>query len=165
MVAAVIVVFLLAGGGTVAASAGSLPDESLYPMKLATERIRLALPHSDIARARLHAKFADRRFFEIARMTEKGKPGEVEWLSDRMSGHLQRVGHSFKHRAKMTPGKRAQIAELRGLLQRNDARHEDEFQKLLKEAPPQARPALRYALKMKRMGYESALQSLGEEGT
>lgn len=88
VVAAVVVVVLLAGTGTVAASANSLPDEPLYQVKLATEAVRLAFTPSALGKAELYAKFADKRVEEIIRMADKGKVKQVEKATERMNNQL-----------------------------------------------------------------------------
>jgi len=71
-VVSVILVFLVAGTGTVAASTGSMPDDTLYPVKLATERARLGLTRGDIKKARVNVRLADRRVKEIVYLARKG---------------------------------------------------------------------------------------------
>ena len=88
VVAAVVVVVLLAGTGTVAASTNSLPDEPLYQVKLASEAVRLVFTPSALGKAELYAKFADERVEEIIRMADKGKVKQVEKATERMNNHL-----------------------------------------------------------------------------
>ncbi len=88
VVAAVVVVVLLAGTGTVAASTNSLPDEPLYQVKLATEAVRLAFTPSPLSKAELYAKFADERVEEIIGMADKGKVEQVEKATERMNNQL-----------------------------------------------------------------------------
>ena len=64
---------LLLTGGVTAASSSSLPGELLYPVKIASERTRLALTLSDIGKAKLEVTFAERRAKEIAELARKGK--------------------------------------------------------------------------------------------
>jgi hypothetical protein len=68
-----------------------MPDSILYPVKLATENVQLALTTSDIGRARLCAGFADRRVDEIIYMAEKGDPHEIEVLTERLDDRLDRL--------------------------------------------------------------------------
>jgi len=83
-----LLVLLLAGGGTVAAAGNSMPDSLLYPVKLATEQVRLKLTPSDIGKAELYAELADRRVAEIVYMVNKGKPEQVEPTAERLNKHL-----------------------------------------------------------------------------
>ncbi|MFC1943068.1 DUF5667 domain-containing protein [Chloroflexota bacterium] len=90
-VVAIVLVFLLAGGGTVAAAAGSMPDEPLYTVKLATEQARLVLTPSSLGKAELYAKLADRRVLEIVRMAGEGKPEQIERTARRLDAYLTRI--------------------------------------------------------------------------
>ncbi len=83
-----VVVVLLAATGTAYASLGSLPDESLYQVKLATESVRLAFTPSDMGKAELYAEFADERVNEIIRMADEGKVEQVEEATERMNDQL-----------------------------------------------------------------------------
>ena len=79
---------LLAGGGTVAAASNSMPDGILYPVKLATEHVQMALTTDDLGKAQLCSDFADRRVAEIIYMAEKGDAEQVEVLTDRLDQRL-----------------------------------------------------------------------------
>ena len=67
-----ILAVLLTGGGTVAAASYSMPDSPLYPVKLATEQVQLAPANSDMNKARLYAKLADKRVNEVVYIASKG---------------------------------------------------------------------------------------------
>ncbi|MBI4266996.1 MAG: hypothetical protein HY668_01345 [Chloroflexi bacterium] len=86
-----ILVLVLASGGTVAASGNSLPDEPLYPVKLAAETVRLTLTPSNMGKAQLYTELADRRVAEIVKMAEKGKEKQVERATQRLESYLQKV--------------------------------------------------------------------------
>jgi hypothetical protein len=88
-VAAIVLVLVLAGGGTVAAAEGSMPDSPLYSVKLATEQVRLTLTTSQMGKAGLCAELADRRVAEIAYMAEKGDAEQVEVLTSRLDDKLE----------------------------------------------------------------------------
>jgi len=87
-VVAVVLALLIAGSGTVMAASDSLPDETLYPVKLATESVRLTFTPSAMGKAELYAKFADERVAEIVAMAEKGKVEQVEKATERMNDQL-----------------------------------------------------------------------------
>ncbi len=88
---AVILIFLLVGGGTVAAAGNSMPDGTLYPVKLATEQVRLTLTPSALAKAQLYARLADKRVAEIVYMASKGDPQRVELVARRLDAHLVKI--------------------------------------------------------------------------
>ncbi len=83
-----ILIFVLASGGTVAAAGNSMPDDTLYQVKLATEKARLLLTPSALGKAELYAKLVDKRVSEIVNMAGKGRPKQVERTSELLNGHL-----------------------------------------------------------------------------
>ena len=87
-VVTIVLVLLLAGGGTVAAAGNSMPDNPLYPVKLATEQVRLTLTLSQIGKARLCAQLADRRVAEIIYMANEGDAQQVELITQRLNKRL-----------------------------------------------------------------------------
>jgi hypothetical protein len=86
---AIVLVVLMAGGGTVAAASNSMPDSILYPVKLATENVRLAFTTSQLGKARLCSGFADERVAEIIYMAEKGDAEGVEATTERLDDRLE----------------------------------------------------------------------------
>ncbi len=88
---AIVLIVLMAGGGTVAAASNSMPDSILYPVKLATENVQLALTTSELDRARLCANFADRRVAEIIYMADRGDARRVEVLTGRLDDRLEKL--------------------------------------------------------------------------
>ena len=83
-----VLIFVLVSGSTVAAAGGSMPDGPLYPVKLATERVRLILTPSALGKAELYAKLADKRVTEIIKMADKGKLKQVERTTERLNSQL-----------------------------------------------------------------------------
>ncbi len=66
------------GGGLVSAQVyhNAAPGDMAYKVKLAIERVQLALAPNDEYRAQLHTAFADRRMDEVARLAEQ--PSRVQ---------------------------------------------------------------------------------------
>jgi hypothetical protein len=87
-VVTIVLVLLLVGGGTVIAAGNSMPDDTLYPVKLATEQVRLTLTPSQIGKARLCAQLVDRRVAEIIYMANKGDARQVELITQRLDERL-----------------------------------------------------------------------------
>ena len=82
---ALLLVLLLAGGSTAVAADSSMPDSPLYPVKLATEQVRQVFTRSDLGKAELYAKLADRRVAEIVYMVDRGKPEQIEPTANRFN--------------------------------------------------------------------------------
>ena len=84
----IIGIVLVAGGGTAAAASNSMPDSPLYPVKLATEQVRLTLTPSDMGKARLCTALADRRVAEIIYMASRGDAEQVDAITQRLDERL-----------------------------------------------------------------------------
>jgi len=91
MAVTVVLVLILAGGGTVAAASGSMPDEALYPVKLAAEQVQLVLTPSALGKAELYAKLADKRVTEIVHMAGKNEPEQIEQIAQRLDTYLVEI--------------------------------------------------------------------------
>lgn len=83
-----ILVVLMVGVGTAAASTQAMPDEILYPVKMATEQAQINLTLSDTARAELHARLAEKRTGEITQMAAQNKPIYIVKVTEQLTAHL-----------------------------------------------------------------------------
>lgn len=88
MAVVIILAVLFTGGGTVAAAGRSMPDSPLYPIKLVTEQIQLALTTSTISKAKLYAKLADKRVAEIVYVANRGKSEQIVATTQRLNRYL-----------------------------------------------------------------------------
>lgn len=88
MAVVIILAVLFTGGGTVAAAGRSMPDSPLYPIKLVTEQVQLALTTSTISKAKLYAKLADKRVAEIVYVANKGKSEQIVATAQRLNRYL-----------------------------------------------------------------------------
>ena len=162
IVASVVLIILIAGGGTVAAASDSLPGETLYPVKLATERVQLAFTFSDMGKAKLHAKFAGRRIEEMARIAERGDSERVEGLVSRFDAHLKNIEEWAAKMRRGEPKHEAQVTELRQLLWRNFVRDMDRLQTAETIVPKPVKPAIELARGRLNESYERLLSLLNE---
>jgi len=182
MALSVVLIMLLAGSGTVAAAGGSMPDSPLYPVKLATEQVWLTLTPSNMGRAELHAKLADRRVVEIIYMADKGDVQQVEDIAQRLEKHLVMVaglGSTLEPSGVSTiaqlqapvlseeaPGDEDVYSgannrvRLRLTLEYSAATQQAKLQDVLETAPESVKPALRRAIAVSEAGYEQALDAL-----
>lgn len=92
----IILALVIVGSGTVAAAGNSLPDSPLYPVKLATETVQLKLAGTPLEKAELYAKLADKRVTELVKMAEKGKPQQVQKITERLNSHLMAMAMAAK---------------------------------------------------------------------
>lgn len=100
----VVIVVVLAGGGTVAAASNSMPDSALYPVKLASEQVQLAVTPSEIGKTELNAQFADRRAEEIAYVASKGDTQEVQIIAQRLNTNLDNITNLVGNEANTSGG-------------------------------------------------------------
>lgn len=175
----IILVVLVVGAGTVAASTQALPNEPLYPVKLATEQATLTLTFSDITKAELHARLAERRAWEIAQMARQGQDIQIAKVVERLTTHLEQA-EACAYRAvtaeEMPEAKTAptpltatvppsdRAAKVKKFLEDSAPRSIAALELALEQAPEQAKPALRHAIEMTKKGYEKALEKTEERG-
>ena len=181
---AIVLVLLLAGGGTVAAASGSMPDEPLYPVKIASEQAQLALTPSTQGKAELYARLVDKRIAEIIYVAEKGDARRVELVTQRLQYVLVRIaalvsaqreeGGTMRTPApalapdeatEKAPNAGIQVnrwARFRLALTRYAIDHPAALRAMLKRAPESAKPALLRAIAISVAGYEKALKATEE---
>jgi len=86
---AAVLILVLTGGSTVIASSNALPDEPLYPVKLATEDMRLAFAVSDTQKAQIHTQLAETRAVEVETMADQGKTEHAAITAARLAKQLE----------------------------------------------------------------------------
>jgi hypothetical protein len=86
-------VFLVLFGsvGTAAAASNAMPDEALYPVKMATEQVQLTFAFADEDKAELNTKLAEKRSQEIATLATQGKTDYVPAVTQHMISHLEQA--------------------------------------------------------------------------
>jgi len=89
--AALVLVAVAAGGGTVYASQGVLPDSPLYPVKLASEDVRLWFTFDDAGKAELLLDQSRERTDEVMELLYDGKPIPGNVLSSLRSRNARAV--------------------------------------------------------------------------
>jgi len=87
----VVSILLVSGGGTALAANDSLPDSRLYPVKLASEQVQLALTPSTTSKVQLFNVFAERRVDEIIQMAAKGDSFQVAVTTERLDEELNKL--------------------------------------------------------------------------
>lgn len=83
-------VLLLISGGVTYAAQGAVPGNPLYPVKLASEEMRLKLASSDIVRTELELTLASRRMeeFRVLSAQDKITPETAANISARYEAHV-----------------------------------------------------------------------------
>ena len=182
--ASVLVIFI-AGIGAVAASANALPDQPLYPIKLASEEMRLALAFSHLDKAELHVRFAQRRTAEMVEVARLDKDDRTFLLAEEAASHIDQLEtileleetrqadgpKVFAPPAPSAPPvpfmsqgaegddemERGEEAELVTKLTHSRARNLDKLQQALGEAPEELKPSLEQAIENVARNYDRTI--------
>jgi len=163
--ASVILVIILTvsalGGGTVYAAQDSLPGEVLYPVKLATEQVRMMLPGDDVAKAERALGFVERRMGEIETLAERGRLQDmslgVQGYNDALNTTLAGIERA-SNRGLATGNITARVAEA-------TARHLSVLDKVYDMVPDEAKTAIAHARNVSETGYFHALAALAKNNT
>jgi hypothetical protein len=159
---AFVFVVLLMGTTTVAASSETVPGDTLYSVKTTTEQIQLKLTFSKAAKAKLQARFAERRVWEMARLAEKGRMAKLAALATRFEAHLTKIEQLAAQIEATDPEDGERISELRGILYANMARDLALLDKAEAKAPWRARNAIAVAKFRLMQEYDKAIDALEE---
>jgi len=171
-VLAIVLAVMLAGSGTVAAaSQGSMPDEPLYQVKLATEQVRLVLATSDLDKAALCTRFADERVAEIIYLADKGEAERIEQTARRLNNCLTMItqlatgseeGALLLQQGDITADTNNRHArswvQIRDTMSANAVDYPARLRLALSTAPESVKPALRAVIDELESGYGQAAE-------
>ncbi|MFU8796212.1 MAG: DUF5667 domain-containing protein, partial [Dehalococcoidia bacterium] len=158
VIIAIVLAISAAGGGTAYASQSSLPGDTLYRVKLATEQVRMALPGDDVSKAERALTLAERRVEEMEALVDIGR---AEYLRLAAEKYDDAIGFALAmmRRARVTgldtTNVTARIAEA-------TARHLSVLDAVLDSAPDEAGPAVAHAREVSQGGHLRALAVLAE---
>ena len=88
---ALVVALSVGGTGTVLASSETIPGDTLYPVKRASEQAQFLVTFSDEKEADLHAELLERRVQEMEAVEAKGRQRFVPELAEQLEHHAQRA--------------------------------------------------------------------------
>ncbi len=104
--------------GGVAAAYNTVPGDTLYPLKRASERAQLALAGDQDARARLQVEFVGRRVDEITKIVEtpavSGDGDRLEEAVSQLRNNMRGVEVSLATLRQQSPGAAVRVAQLVG---------------------------------------------------
>jgi hypothetical protein len=103
VVASVVLFVFVSGAGIVSVAAGTVPGDTLYPVKTSTEHLQLSLTTSEAAKSRVHIRLAEKRIDEILRVLPSNHPEMVAGLSTQAKFHIEQselyLSRDFKGKA------------------------------------------------------------------
>ena len=153
VVLSLVIALAVASTWTVSASASSLPGEALYPVKLVTEKARLAVTFRPEARAQLHLALAERRLGEMQTLLAEGRAVE-EGLLDALRAETTQALEEVEDVG--ADRKMGVATKLLALTERQQA----VLISVRARAPARAQTGLSRALEASRHGHERAMMAL-----
>jgi len=93
---AMLLIFFISSAsiGAAFASQDALPGELLYPVKIAAEKIELAVTKDEIKKTELHLEFAGKRLDEVEQLIESDKDGTQ--IDNALSSYQKELNESRK---------------------------------------------------------------------
>ena len=154
--AAAFALFVVAGGaGTVAAASGTLPGDALYPVKRATEQVRVAFESSDVKKAELRVAYAERRADEISTLIGRGETRHVEETPRDLNAELAAAAKIASAIENPQAVEGLQVA-----LQHSASRALQKIQVAMAEAPKEKREAAAQAVHSSGESYSAAVDAV-----
>lgn len=155
----VVLTLCLLSGGTATAAQFSLPGDTLYPMKLHTEQVRLMLPGDDVAKAELALDFAARRVAEIEALAERGRLQDLDLA---VQGYDQAVS-TIAARIAQADDKGLSVEGISGLVAEATSTHYVVLEMVYDAVPAEGKEPIMKALEISLTGRLRALEALAIE--
>lgn len=126
---------LLAGAlaGTTVASADSMPDDALYPVKIAAEQLRLALAVAPADRAAVELSLAEHRLFEAERLASEGRESGALVATSAYAAHLASAAAELSEVDELAPRAIALVRQLEARLRDQRIHAADAAHRLMSE--------------------------------
>lgn len=161
VILAIVLTLSAAAGGTAYASQDSLPGDTLYPVKLGTEQMRMMLPGNEIVKAERALSFAERRVGEMQALAENGRPQHmgtaVEGYDDILNTTLARVDRA--------QNRGLAIGNVTALVANATAKHLSVLDSVYDMVPSEAKEAISHARNVSETGYFHAMAGLAKNNT
>lgn len=160
---ALILVLALSFTGTAYASQGTLPGETLYPVKLWTEDARLALASTPAEQASLRVEFSERRLDEVQLLFESGQGPLSISVLDRYDQQVSEVADFVEQNANGNLSEHAVFAQkMKSALEKQNAKLEALQSKSAPLPPGKLKEAITQAQKVSNQA-QSDIQAMGTE--
>jgi predicted transcriptional regulator len=149
------------GVGAAYASQSSLPGDTLYPLKLATEQAGMILSPDGPARAERALSFANKRMREMEALTQKGRSQDLELA-------VEQYGYALNMTLAMieqTADRGLATENITALVAEATVRHLMVLDELWDMVPEEAKAAIAQARNVSETGRENALMALARNNT
>ncbi len=156
IIAAIVLVISAAGGGTAYAAQGSLPGDTLYPVKLGTERMALAFPGNAVSKAEQALGHAENRVQEFVDLSDRGRPEHLDLAAEKYDEAMARA----VARMNATGENGQAAADVSELVAEATSGHLDVLDTVYDQVPDDAKQAIEKARGVSLQGHTSALAAL-----
>ena len=130
---AICTLFAGAVAGTAVASAGSMPDDALYPVKQAAEQLRLAAAVAPADRAAVELSLAEYRLAEAQQFAEDGHESGALVATSAYAAHLASAAAELAEVEELAPRAVALVMQLEARLNDQRARAAETAQRLMND--------------------------------
>ena len=151
----VLMLLIVSGVGTVAASYHALPGDFLYPVKQAQENLQLTFARDEATQARLHLEFADQRIDEARSSVEKNRPSAIDQALAGYTEQIQAELTIISQGRSLSPKEQSDLA---GRLLSDVTSHEASLATLIETAPQSTRENIETAITMSQKARSQAAE-------
>ena len=139
-VLAVLAILIVLSTSVVVASAQSLPNEVLYPVKISIEQVRLAFSPDQLTRSELSLGFAGERLSEVQRLIERDQASAATGALDAFAEQIQSAA-AMAQSLPVTLERETWLAHLQGSMDQLDV----ELSSSERNLPESVQPAVQRA--------------------
>lgn len=161
VILAVVLTISALGVGTVYAAQDSLPGDTLYSVKLATEQAGMMLVRDDVARAERALSFANKRVREMVALAEKGRPQDLDLAVEKYGRALNMTLTEMEQAV----NRGLAAGNITTLVAEATVRHLLVLDEIWDMVPYEAETAIAHARNVSMTGYFYALAALAKNNT
>lgn len=161
VILAVVLAVSALGAGTTYASQSSLPGDTLYPLKLATEQAGMILSPEGAARVERALSFANKRMREMEALARKGRSQDLELAVEQYTYALNMTLSMIEQAA----DRGLATENITALVAEATARHLLVLDEVWDTVPAEAKAAVAHARNVSETGRENALAALARNNT
>jgi hypothetical protein len=158
IVIAMVLALSAIGGGTAYASQASLPGDTLYPVKLATEEFRMMLPGGDAAKTERALGFAERRVQEMLALAEGERSQHLDMAAAKYEDAIKNV----IARLERVRDRASNGANITAIVGNATARHLGVLDRVYDLVPDEAKAAVARAREASLGGQQNVLAALSK---
>jgi hypothetical protein len=152
-----LILLVVSGMGTAAASAQALPGDFLYPIKRAQENIQLTVTLDESSQARLRLEFAGRRIDEAETLLKQNRSSGIDQA---LLDYNNQIQSELKFLDQESGLSLTQRSELANMLVSDLSDHETRLKSIMTEAPESSKTNIETALAASQNAHNQALQTI-----